>query len=359
MYGRRSHALSSFPLHPNTAIYTGDEMIKTIPTALLAATLTLSVTDAAFAQRESRNPQGAGRFEFALIGDTPYASVPAFENVLAEINADRQIRFVLHAGDIKTGSSPCSDALFLDRAQRFSRFEAPFVLTPGDNEWTDCHRVAAGQYAPLERLSRLRDMFYPVPGVTLGQAPMRVETQAADPLHGEFVENVRWQTQGVTFATIHVVGSSNGLAPFDPASSVVRTPADDAEAVRRIAAAVAWIKAAYQDATASNSPGILFLFQANPAFEQAAGSPDRLGFDEVIAALVEGAVAFGRPVLLVHGDSHYMRMDKPVRSGGAAIPNITRVETFGDRDNHWLRIVVDPNSDQVFAVHQEIVDANK
>ena len=42
------------------------------------------------------------------------------------------------------------------------------VLTPGDNEWTDCHRVAAGEYQPLERLAKLREVFYPVPGMTIG-----------------------------------------------------------------------------------------------------------------------------------------------------------------------------------------------
>jgi hypothetical protein len=83
-------------------------------------------------------------------------------------------------------------------------------------------------------------------------------------------------------------------------------------------------------AAAAGSPGILFFFQANPAFEEPPGSPAREGFDEVIASLVDGA----------------------------AIPNVTRVETFGDRDYHWLRLVVDPNSEGVFAVHQEIVGAN-
>jgi hypothetical protein len=327
--------------------------------ALLNGAMALAVASPTNAQPQTTNPQGAGRFEFALIGDTPYASLPKFENVVDDINANRQIRFILHAGDIKTGSSLCSDALFQDRLQRFARFEPPFVLTPGDNEWTDCHRVAAGQYVPLERLARLRQIFYPVPGLTLGQAPMQVDSQQSDPAYAEFVENVRWRTQNVTFATVHVVGSNNGLAPFDPSSSVPRTPADDAEAARRIAAAVAWIDAAYQESTATNARGILFLFQANPSFELPAGAPDRVGFEEVVGALVRGAVQFGKPVLLVHGDSHYMRVDKPARSAGAAIPNVTRVETFGDRDYHWLRVVVDPDSEEVFAVHQEIVDANR
>ncbi|MEU6787396.1 hypothetical protein ABZ912_50105 [Nonomuraea angiospora] len=38
----------------------------------------------------------------------------------------------------------------------FGTFDDPFVLTPGDNEWTDCHRTAAGGYAPTERLDAVR-----------------------------------------------------------------------------------------------------------------------------------------------------------------------------------------------------------
>ena len=29
----------------------------------------------------------------------------------------------------------------------------PVVYTPGDNEWTDCHRASAGGYLPTERLA--------------------------------------------------------------------------------------------------------------------------------------------------------------------------------------------------------------
>lgn len=329
--------------------------------ASLAAACGLGIAATTFAagQAMTQQPQGQGAFEFALIGDTPYGSIEKFENLLDAINADNQVRFVLHSGDIKTGSSFCSDELFWDRYARFQRFEAPFVLTPGDNEWTDCHRVAAGEYVPLERLDALRAIFYPVPGQTLGQHPMTVESQASDPQYGEFVENVRWTTQNVVFATLHIVGSHNGLSAFDANGSVVRTPADDAEVVRRIAATVAWIDGTYAMAEAQGARGVLFLFQANPNFEDAPGASSREGFDEVIAAMVDGAVAFDRPVVLAHGDSHYMRLDKPVRSGGVAVPNITRVENFGSGDYHWLRVVVDPNSAEVFSVHQEIVEANK
>jgi hypothetical protein len=65
--------------------------------------------------------------------------------------------------------------------------------------------------------------------------------------------------------------------------------------------------------------------------------------------LEKETIAFGKPVVLVHGDSHFFRMDKPLplRAQGApnlpALENFTRVETFGTPNHHWLQVTVDPN----------------
>ena len=335
-------------------------MIRSVLSFAFSGFVALSLSCAhAGDSHEEGDEDGHSKFEFALIGDTPYRDIAQFENVLSAINANPNIKFVLHAGDIKTGSSACSNELFADRLERFNRFEVPFVITPGDNEWTDCHRVAAGQYQPLERLAKLRQVFYPVPGQTLGRKTLKVETQATDPLRAEFVEHVRWTRQYVTFAALHVVGSHNGLDRFEKKSAAKRTPADDAEVARRIAASVAWIRSTFAQAKAEESRGVLFLFQANPNFPAAPGSAHRKGFDQVLAVLQKEVIAFGKPVMLAHGDSHYMRVDKPLRISGTAIPNLTRVETFGDSDYHWLRVVVDPDSREVFSVHQEIVGGNR
>ena len=155
-------------------------------------------------------------FTFALIGDVPYADDDSlrFAKVIDQINADKDVQWVIHAGDIKSGGQSCTDAYLAERLDRFSRFEDPFILTPGDNEWTDCHLKNAGRFDPLERLQKLRSLFYPRDGMTLGKRPMRVESQASLPEYSEFIENVRWERAGVQFATVHIVGSRNGLAAF-------------------------------------------------------------------------------------------------------------------------------------------------
>jgi hypothetical protein len=152
--------------------------------ATLAMTALVSVPLAgAHAAAGSPIDEGAQRLTFALLGDTPYddAQRAQFPALVDAVNADPAIRLVLHAGDVKSGSTTCDDARFADLAALYDTFRDPFVLTPGDNEWTDCHRTAAGGYLPTERLEAVRRYFFPEPGRTLGRREMSVQTQADDP----------------------------------------------------------------------------------------------------------------------------------------------------------------------------------
>ncbi|MEZ4699140.1 MAG: hypothetical protein R2834_02320 [Rhodothermales bacterium] len=295
-------------------------------------------------------PAAAPPFAFALIGDMPYADadLPRFDRLQSAINGDRSLAWVLHAGDIKTGASPCTDAYLSERLALLQRFTLPLVLIPGDNEWTDCHRATAGGFQPLERLARLRALFYPTPGQSLGR-PMALTTQAAEPGYAEFPEHVRWERAGVVFAALHVVGSQNGLLPFEG-----RTEADDAESARRMDAAIAWLHAAFERARAIDSPGVFLMIHANPGFDNRVAPP----FDRFLAALEEETRAFGKPVVLAHGDSHYFRIDKPLLETGTGrrLIHFTRVETFGAADVHWLKVSVDARDANVFRIEPVLME---
>jgi hypothetical protein len=83
-----------------------------------------------------RHKPVAQRFEFAAIGDQHYGAAgiakwPALQN---SINRSSSIQFVVHTGDIKSGSTRCDDAMFASRRDDFNKFEMPMILTPGDNE---------------------------------------------------------------------------------------------------------------------------------------------------------------------------------------------------------------------------------
>lgn len=320
---------------------------------LSAWTLACTTSGIAHALSDASFPQagGKGPFQFALIGDTPYNApigsvYRPFDDLVAEINADPKLRFVLHAGDIKSGSERCSDELFADRLARFQQFVPPFIITPGDNEWTDCHRANNGAFAPLERLAALRALLYPVPGQTLGQRPAQLTSQAAL----GYPENLRWVHHGVVFATLHVVGSSNGLAPFPG-----RSAADDAEVAARAAASLDWMQQAFDLAQSSDAPGLLLMMQANPGLDFISNPAERVGFETLLEQLEQRVIEYGKPVVLAHGDSHYYRIDKPRLDSAPFLPNFTRVETFGAENVHWIRVSVDPKSEDVFFFDAEVV----
>src|SRR5262245_17265628 len=80
---------------------------------------------------------GVAPFAFAFIGDMPYGTAreTPFARLVAEINRDNDVDFVMHAGDIKAGSERCDDDLILHRFGLYQKFQRAFVYTPGDNEW--------------------------------------------------------------------------------------------------------------------------------------------------------------------------------------------------------------------------------
>nr|WP_055506254.1 metallophosphoesterase [Nonomuraea pusilla] len=321
-------------------------MRTTLIAAALAA-VSLAVTAPAAAATPS--PAGDGRaVTFALIGDTPYgdAQQAAFPSLVAAIDAEPGVRFVLHAGDVKNGSSTCDDARFAALAELFGTFDDPFVLTPGDNEWTDCHRTAAGGYLPTERLDAVRRVFYPVAGRTLGAHPMGVRTQARDPRHRDYRENVLFTRSGVLFATVHVVGSENDLEPWSQLPGGDRPAERRAEFEARESAALDWIDAAFDTAERAQAPGVLLMMQAEPT-----ATP---GYARIRAELAERARAYGKPVLLVHGDEHRYE----VEPGYAGVPNLTRLETFGATASEWLRVTADPASPGVFSWEPRTVPAS-
>jgi hypothetical protein len=84
--------------------------------------------------------------------------------------------------------------------------------------------------------------------VTLVYSVLWVESLAFIPGYEAFPQNVRCSREGIVFATVHVVGSHNGLAPFDPNSFVQRNETDDIEVEQRISAAMAWIEATFEQA---------------------------------------------------------------------------------------------------------------
>jgi hypothetical protein len=167
---------------------------KTLKTTTAAAVLALGLLASQPANAADDTFDSAfdnEAFTFGVIGDMPYgdSEIAKFPSRIQDINADSALKFVAHVGDIKNGSSVCSDEYFAKIRSEFDTFEHPLVFTPGDNEWVDCHRTNNGAYNPLERLAKLREVFFDEPGKTLGtttgQEPGDPRASGRCPLHPE------------------------------------------------------------------------------------------------------------------------------------------------------------------------------
>jgi hypothetical protein len=280
-------------------------------------------------------PLAPGTFAFAVFGDGPYRSWEngRFERLIEDVNA-ADLAWFLHVGDVLW--YPCSDDALLGRRRALETIRHPVVYTPGDNEWADCHDAVAGRFDPLERLRFLRRTFFADPRHSLGTPPLALESQSADPAWSEFVENARWRFGRFLFVTLHVVGSRNAEAPFEG-----RTEAHDAEAARRMAAALAWMDSAFAVAEADSLAGVVLAMHGDPHFDEAPA--DRGPYRALLERMETHAAAFPGPVLCIHGDTHEFTLDHPFRRPGTGdtLDNFTRLETFGSPDIGWVRVVVD------------------
>lgn len=327
--------------------------------AVAAVMATAAAVLSLYALTATASAQAPARISIAVIGDTAYAPErePQLEALLADMGK-APLAFAVHVGDLgnpRTGS--CTDGLWQKRLAQFNALPYALVYTPGDNEWTDCHAAFnVTDLTPPERLGALRRLFFPTER-SLGLKPLALLRQSAG--GGPFAayrENARWDMAGVTFLTVHVVGSNNNRG---------RTPETTVEYEERTAADLAWLAAGFAHAKAAGSRAVMVFQQANmfpgltPFYDEGKGAPS--GFDEIRGGLIKEAAAFGKPVVVVHGDTHFYRVDKPfmVRRGSdPVVPNLTRVETFGDPFHHWVQIDIDADTASVFTFREQIVAGN-
>ena len=284
----------------------------------------------------------ASEFAFALIGDVPYNRFERrwFADYLARI-ADDGVTFVLHVGDIKSGGEPCSDAVFDDRLALFDASPVPFVLVPGDNDWSDCNRLAAGRYDPLERLDALRARFFPA-GSSLGRQRMAVASQADSMAASPYRENLMWHHGAASFVTLNVPGPSNrrGRGGRAPAEFVARNRAN-----------LAWLARGFAEAAARGSRVMVVAMQANPWIEDFVDGDPHPGYAELLTALRAHTEAFAGEVLLLHGDQHLLIIDQPMTGrDGSRLARFTRVQCFGSPLMGWVRIAVGDSGPTALAI---------
>lgn len=316
------------------------------------------------------------RLQVGLWGDEFYNDDPSvktdmIKQTIKSMN-QHHLDFTIFSGDTKNGHSLCTDqAIGQDVIDIFNSLKAPTMYSLGDNEWTDCHRTSNGSYNPLERLDFLRATFFSK-NTTQGQHPIVVQRQGE--LGQAYSENSRFVMNNVEFVALHIPGSNNNLVATDKqcTKKSTRTPADCAAATAEYQARnvmnIAWLKDAFAEARTHHYAGILIDIQADIffPFEMSDGGyqddflpqlDSNNGYADFFHTLIAETQSYKGQVLLVHGDSHYFKIDKPMfNTDGRLTANFTRVEVFGSKDNSWVKLTVDPTSKNVFTFEPVILN---
>ncbi len=232
---------------------------------------------------------------FLVSADAPYQDneLPGLTRLY---HAAGDVTFLAHLGDLKSGTSSCGDDAYAAVRDMFRGLSLPMVFSPGDNDWTDCRRLVAGDFDPNERLATLRRVMFGDPAVLRLNA---LHVRRPPALAEQYPELFWFRYGHVLFINWHVVGSDNNRLSDDPAAL--------AEYQARSAA-----NAALTDAALKGFKGylraVVIMTHAGLALGQ--HLPPR-GFRPAHRLLTEVLARTRAPVLLIHGDDHVYRTDQP------------------------------------------------
>jgi hypothetical protein len=187
---------------------------------------------------------------------------------------------------------------------------------------------------------------------------------AFDPAHpsdAQFVESVIWEESQIVFVTLNMPGSNNDGLPWS--SPFTNEVARLQEVAERTGADIRWLRRAFALAEANEAAAVLIALQADmwdPAALPAPPNDGLSGYTAFVHELANLSVHFGKPVLLINGDSHLFEADRPLANpAGAtglihatqAVPNLTRITVQGstNKPREWLRLTIEPRSSAVFS----------
>jgi hypothetical protein len=350
---------------------------------ILTATALLATAPAATAGPGGRN----NTLTVAVFGDAPYGTTPtdtaeleATPAFIDSINNDPDVSLVLHVGDIHSGKQYCTEAYDRQIFSLWKAFKDPLVYTPGDNEWTDCNKAGEGggtynpttgkidyvldagghpvDYAngdPIANLELVRSIFFSRPGLTLGKRMAVVsQGQHLDPRHRsdrKFVENVLWQQAGVLFVTLNLPGGSNNDQDVWYGAPALSRDQQQ-EILERTGADLRWLDVAFNMARLDNARAVVIQTQAD-MWDPEKGADHQAGYEPFVKSIAQHTQAFGKPVLLLNGDSHVYLSDNPLSAADPLhyihpdyeVPNFHRIVVHGSTTPlEWLKLVVDPSA---------------
>ena len=177
---------------------------------LLAGVLAAAVAAAPALARDRKKAaeviQDPDTHRFTVVGQrAAEGGEAALKEVLLEAK-DPDLAFLVVTG-IKGIAEACGDRLYQKRRDLFDKARRPVILSLSDDDWTRC-RNSAGRTNAIERLNRLRELFYSEPE-SLGKEKLQLTRLSSSPRFRSYAENAHWQVGKVLYATINLPEANN------------------------------------------------------------------------------------------------------------------------------------------------------
>jgi hypothetical protein len=175
--------------------------------ALLLAALFSTCAFAASGARDAKDDKGDDEVHrFAVIGHSfADGGVARLKRALDEAD-DKTSAFLVVTG-IKGVKEACSDKLYQQRRELVDDARRPAIVIPAASDWTEC-RNSAGRTNAIERLNRLRELFYGEP-TSLGARKLPLTRQSMSPRFRSYAENAHWSVGKVLYAAVNLPANNN------------------------------------------------------------------------------------------------------------------------------------------------------
>ena len=176
--------------------------------ALLAAALLAS--GGAGAARDKKKDKDGNAHHFAIVGHR--AAIDGEDGLKGALDdvKDEDLAFAVVTG-IKGANEACGDRVYQKRRDLFDKARRPVILSLSGNDWTGC-RNSAGRTNAIERLNRLRELFYGEPE-SLGKDKIPMTRLSSSPRFRSYAENAHWRVGKVLYATINLPAANNHYLP--------------------------------------------------------------------------------------------------------------------------------------------------
>ena len=314
-----------------------------------ALLLTVLLTALPAAAQASPAQSAAGRisgaktarsFVFGAIGHAFKADADEalLKRAIAEVNQEKPV-FIVATG-IKAASEPCSDKLYSQRKQVLDESPRAIIVSPAGSDWSEC-RNSAGRSNAVERLNRIREVFYP-DNNSLGVQSLTLTRLSATAKFRSYAENAYWEHGGVLFATLNLPAKNNHFLPEAGRNS---------EYEDRLVANRAWLHRLFALAQRRGVEGVVLFsdgdlgVHAEEGFSLLSGFGNKQdGFKQVRKQVRALAEKFQGKVLLIDGQ------------GDAKVtPAINWQNNLGHLGlgAEWEAVKVQPGSAALFTLKEE------